>query len=126
MKVFTVFAVLAIVIACLGLYGLANFITEQRRKEVGVRKVCGASLAQVLILLVSDFMKLVSIAFVIAVPIAYFGMNRWLDKFPYKEKIDLLLFVISGVMILAITFFVISQQAIRTARTNPVQSLRSE
>ncbi|HEY0769429.1 MAG TPA: FtsX-like permease family protein, partial [Sphingobacteriaceae bacterium] len=126
MTVFSIFATLAIVIACLGLYGLANFMAEQRTKEVGVRKVLGASVSNILALLMKDFVKLVLVAFVVSVPFAYFGMNRWLDAFPYRQEISPFLFVITGVAVLAITVAVISYQSIATATTNPVKSLRSE
>lgn len=126
MTVFSIFAALAIVIACLGLYGLANFLTEQRTKEVGVRKVLGASVANILGLLTKDFLKLVGIAFVVSVPISYLGMQQWLVAFPYREEIDPLLFAATGLAVFVITIIVISYQAITTATTNPVRSLRSE
>jgi putative ABC transport system permease protein len=126
MTVFSIFACLAILIACLGLYGLANFMTEQRTKEVGVRKVLGASVANILGLLTRDFLKLVAIAFIVSVPVAYFGMNRWLNAFPYREEISPMLFVMTGAAVLVITVSVISYQALVTASTNPVKSLRSE
>jgi putative ABC transport system permease protein len=126
MTVFSIFAGLAILIACLGLYGLANFMTEQRTKEVGVRKVLGASITNILGLLMKDFLKLVAIAFVVSIPLSYLGMNRWLDAFPYRETISPLLFVLTGIAVLLITIIVISYQAFTTATSNPVKSLRSE
>ncbi|HEY0741308.1 MAG TPA: ABC transporter permease [Chryseosolibacter sp.] len=126
MTVFSVFASLAIVIACLGLYGLANFMTEQRTKEIGVRKVLGASVSNILTLVTKDFLKLVCIAFVISIPIAWFAMNRWLDAFPYREEVSPMVFVLTGVVVFAITIFVVSYQAVSAATTNPVKSLRTE
>lgn len=126
MTVFTVFSSLAIAIACLGLYGLASFMAEQRKKEVGVRKVLGASVANILSLLSGDFIKLVCIAFVVAVPLSYYGMEKWLDTFPYKEEINLLIFLFTGIAMLIMTMLVISYRAISAARMNPVKTLRSE
>ena len=126
MTVFSVFAALAIVIACLGLYGLANFLTEQRTKEVGVRKVLGASVSNILGLLTKDFLILVGVAFALSVPISYLGMEQWLNAFPYRENISPVLFVITGLSVFVITIVVISYQAIATATSNPVRSLRSE
>jgi putative ABC transport system permease protein len=126
MTVFSIFAALAIIIACLGLYGLANFLTEQRTKEVGVRKVLGASVTSILALLTKDFLKLVGIAFVLSVPLSYLGMQRWLNAFPYREEISATLFVFTAVAVFLITISVISYQAIATANSNPVRSLRSE
>ncbi len=126
MAVFSVFAALAIIIACLGLYGLANFMTEQRTKEIGVRKVLGASVPNILALITRDFLKLVFIAFLISIPIAYFSMNRWLDAFPYREDIDVSVFMITGASVFVITVVVIGYQAFTSATANPVRSLRTD
>jgi putative ABC transport system permease protein len=126
MTIFSFFASIAILIGCLGLYGLALFMAEQRTKEIGVRKVLGASEKSILILLTSDFLKLVTLAFVIAIPIAYWSMDKWLSTFPYREKISPVLFVFTGLSVLAITVFTVSFQAMRAAMTSPVKTLRTE
>jgi putative ABC transport system permease protein len=126
MSIFSLFAAIGIIIACLGLYGLATFMTEQRTKEVGIRKILGASVKTILGLLTRDFVKLVFISFVIAVPIAYWGMEKWLTTFPYREDIDPVLFAFAGIAVLGITISVIGYRAFYTATTNPVNSLRSE
>jgi putative ABC transport system permease protein len=126
MTIFSFFAGIAIVIGCLGLYGLALFMAEQRTKEVGIRKVLGASEKSVLLLLTSDFLKLVAVSFVIAIPMAYWSMDKWLSTFPYREKIHPMLFVFTGIAVLVITIFTVSVQAMKAAATNPVNTLRSE
>jgi putative ABC transport system permease protein len=126
MNIFSFFASIGIAIGCLGLYGLAMFMAEQRTKEVGIRKVLGATGGSILTLLSSNFLKLVAVSFIIAIPIAYYSMEKWLSKFPYREKIDPILFVITAGAVLAITILTVSYQAIRAAMTNPVKSLRTE
>ena len=125
-QIFSYFAILAIVIGALGLFGLASFTTQQRVKEIGVRKVLGASVLQVVSLLASNFAKLVFVAFLIATPIAYFGMNQWLGSFAYHIEISAWVFVIGGVAALTVAMLTISWQSIRAATANPVDSLRSE
>lgn len=125
-KLFFNFAILAIFISCLGLLGLASHSTMQRTKEIGVRKVMGASIASIVGLLSRDFLKLVLIAFVMASPIAYFGMDRWLENFAYRTDIYWWVFVIAAVLSTAIAFATVSFQSIRAAVMNPVKSLRSE
>jgi putative ABC transport system permease protein len=125
-NLFTNFAVLAIFISCLGLLGLASYSTIQRTKEIGVRKVLGASVSNIVNLLSIDFIKLVLIAFVIASPIGWFGMNIWLRDFAYHANIAWWVFAIAGIAALLITFFTISFQAIKAAVANPVNSLRTE
>lgn len=122
----TAFSVLAIVIACLGLFGLTAFMTEQRKKEIGVRKVLGASVASVVILLSKDFSKLVVIAFVLVVPLAWLAVNRWLQDFAYKVQVSPWLFVSAGVLILLIAFSSIAYQSIKAATVNPSDTLRNE
>lgn len=126
MSVFSIFAAIGIVIACLGLYGLATFMTEQRTKEVGIRKILGASVNTILALLTKDFVKLVLISFVVATPIAYYAMEKWLTTFPYRERINPLVFAFTGIAVLGITLSVIGYRAFHTASTNPVDSLKSE
>lgn len=124
MSIFSFFAAIGISIGCLGLYGLAMFMAEQRSKEVGVRKVLGATGKGILILLISDFVKLVTISFIIAIPVAYYGMEQWLNQFPFREKIDPLLFMIAAIVVLGITILTVGHQAMRAAMTNPVKTLR--
>jgi putative ABC transport system permease protein len=121
-----VFSVLAIFIACLGLLGLAAFTTEQRTKEVGIRKILGATVPGIILLLSKDFTKWVLIANLIAWPIAYFIMNKWLEDFAYRINIPLWSFVIAGVSALVIALITVSYQALKAAVTNPVKSLRYE
>jgi ABC-type antimicrobial peptide transport system permease subunit len=122
----TIFACLAIFIACLGLFGLATFTAEQRTKEVGVRKVLGASVGSIVTLLSKDFLKLVLIAIVIASPIAWYAMNRWLQDFAYKIDIAWWVFALAGLLAVGIALITVSFQSIRAALMNPVKSLRSE
>ncbi|WP_198174908.1 ABC transporter permease [Spirosoma arboris] len=117
---------IAILIACLGLFGLAAFTAEQRTKEIGVRKVLGASVASIVTLLSKDFLKLVLIAIVIASPIAWWAMNRWLQDFAYKIDIEWWMFALVGLLAVGITLLTVSFQSIKAALTNPVKSLRSE
>ena len=120
------FTLIAIVIACLGLFGLATFTAEQRIKEIGVRKVLGASVSQVVTLLSKDFMKLVMISIVLSSPIAYYLMNKWLQAFAYRIEMRWWVFVVAGAGAVLIALLTISIQAIKSALMNPVRSLRSE
>jgi len=125
-KVALLFAGLAIFVACLGLFGLAAFMAEQRTKEIGVRKVLGASVAGITRLLSKDFIKLVLIALVIAFPLAYWIAENWLQEFAYRIAISWQIFVFAGVIAIAIAFATVSFQAIKTAISNPIDSLRNE
>ena len=125
-RIFTTAALLAILIACLGLFGLAAFTAEQRTKEIGVRKVLGASVASIVALLSKDFLKLVLIAIVIASPIAWWVMNRWLQDFAYKITIEWWVFAGAGVLAVGIALLTVSFQSVKAALMNPVKSLRSE
>lgn len=125
-KLFFNFAVLAIFISCLGLLGLASYSTMQRTKEIGVRKVMGASVASIVGLLSKDFLKLVLISFVVASPLAYLGMDRWLQNFAYRTDIYWWIFGLAAVLSVTIAFATVSFQSIRAALMNPVKSLRSE
>ena len=120
------FAILAILISSLGLYGLASFVAEQRTKEIGVRKVLGASLVNLWRLLSTEFVLLVLISFLIATPIAYFFMHSWLQQYQYRTAISWWIFAAAGLGALAITLLTVSYQAIRAAMMNPVKSLRAE
>ncbi len=124
-QVFGLFAALAIFISCLGLFGLATFNTQQRQKEIGVRKVLGASVASIVTLLSKDFLKLVVIAIVIASPVAWYAMNRWLQDFAYKITIEWWVFAGAGLLAVGIALLTVSFQSIRAALMNPVKSLRS-
>jgi ABC-type antimicrobial peptide transport system permease subunit len=120
------FAILAIFISCLGLFGLASFVAEQRTKEIGIRKVLGATVINLWTLLSKDFVFLVIISVIIATPIAYFFMNNWLQKYDYRTNISWWVFVFSGLGVLTITLLTVSYQAIKAALANPVKSLRTE
>jgi putative ABC transport system permease protein len=125
-KLFLNFAVLAIFISCLGLLGLASHSTIQRTKEIGIRKVLGASTSTIVNLLSIDFLKLVAISSLIAFPLAWFTMHKWLQDFAYRTGVSWWIFVIAGILATLIALFTISFQAIRAAVANPVKSLRSE
>lgn len=125
-KLFTVFSCLAIFIACLGLLGLATYTAELRTKEIGIRKVLGADMKNIVGLLSRDFIVLVVIAVVIATPLSWYAMNRWLDGFAYRMDISAWIFVLAGLAALSIAVLTISYQAIKSAIMNPVNSLRSE
>jgi putative ABC transport system permease protein len=120
------FSALAIIIACLGLFGLATFVAEQRTKEIGIRKVLGASVSDVVVLLTREFVKWVLVAMVIAWPVAYFVMDRWLQDFAYRMDIGLWSFVYAGALALAVAFLTVCGQAVKAALTNPVENLRYE
>jgi putative ABC transport system permease protein len=125
-RLLTYFAVLAIFIACLGLYGLASYMVEQRTKEIGVRKVLGASVNRLIFSLSNEYTLLIIVAFLIASPIAYYFMNLWLQSFEYHIGMRVLTFVISLIFALAISWVTVSYQAFKAATNNPVNSLRSE
>ncbi|MEP7128281.1 MAG: FtsX-like permease family protein, partial [Chitinophagales bacterium] len=125
-QIILIFSGLAIFIACLGLYALAAYTTEQRTKEIGIRKVMGASVIQLSNMLSKDFLKLVVISFVIAVPLAYYAMTVWLQGFAYRIEINLLIFVLAGVISILIAWFTVGFESFKAARSNPMKSLRSE
>ena len=125
-KLFFNFAILAIFISCLGLLGLASYSTLQRTKEIGIRKVLGASVSGITSLLSKDFIKLVLIALVIASPLAWFGMHKWLQGFAYRINIGFWVFILAGLLAILIAVLTVSFQAIKAAVANPVKSLRSE
>jgi putative ABC transport system permease protein len=125
-SLFTIFSGIAIFIACLGLFGLSAFTITQRIKEIGVRKVLGASTGSIVQLLSGDFLKLVAIAALIAFPVAWYAMHRWLGDFAYRISIEWWVFLVAGTLAAAIALVTISFQAVRAALANPVKSLRSE
>lgn len=120
------FSVLIIIIACLGLFGLSAYSAEQRTKEIGIRKVLGASVSSIVSLVSKDFLKLILISFLIAAPVGYFIMQQWLKEFTYKTNIGFDVFLISGIGIILIASITVSWQSIKAALTNPVKSLKSE
>lgn len=125
-SMFGIFTAIAIFIACLGLLGLVTFIAEQKTKEIGIRKVLGASVFSITFLLSQNFLKLTFVAIIIACPIAYYAMNLWLQDFAYRTNITWWIFIISGAIVVVITTLSISYQAIKAALMNPVKSLKTE
>jgi putative ABC transport system permease protein len=125
-KVALTFAILTILIACLGLFGLVTYMAEQRTKEIGIRKVLGASVPNIVSLLSSEFLVLVIISVLIASPIAYYAMSQWLTEFAYRIEISWWMFLTAGVLAVCIALLTVSFQAIRAALMNPVNSLKSE
>jgi putative ABC transport system permease protein len=125
-KIVAIFSALAIVIACLGLLALAAFIAEQRTKEIGVRKVNGARVSEILFSLNSGFIKWVGIAFVIAVPVAWYVLHNWLRNFAYKTDLSWWIFALAGLLALGIALLTVSWQSWRAATRNPVEALRYE
>ncbi|MCY7353007.1 MAG: ABC transporter permease [Cytophagaceae bacterium] len=125
-QVFVAASLVAILIACLGIFGLAAFAAQQRTKEIGVRKVLGASVTSIVALLSKDFLKLVFIAILIACPVAWWGMNRWLQDFAYKIDIEWWVFALAGGLAVGIALLTVSFQSVKAALMNPVKSLRSE
>jgi putative ABC transport system permease protein len=125
-KIALIFALLTVLIACLGLFGLITYIAEQRTKEIGVRKVLGASIWSIVQLLSKDFLKLVCIAFIIATPLAYYATDTWLKDFVFRTDISAWIYVGAGVITLLIAILTVSFQAIKAALMNPVKSLKTE
>ena len=125
-KLSRVFAALAIIISCLGLFGLAAYTAERRTKEIGIRKVLGASVSGIAALLSKDFLKLVAVSCIIAFPVAWWIMHSWLQNYQYRIEISWWIFLIAGGVAILIALFTISFQAIKAAVANPVNSLRSE
>jgi putative ABC transport system permease protein len=124
--ILNIFALLTILVACLGLFGLVTYTAEQRTKEIGIRKVLGASVTSVTKMLSKDFIKLVVIACLIAFPLSWWAMNQWLQSFAYRINISWWIFLAAGVIAILIALITVSFQAIRAAMANPVKSLRSE
>jgi putative ABC transport system permease protein len=125
-NIINAFTLIAILISCLGLFGLAAFSAEQRNKEIGVRKVLGASVFSITTLLSKDFLKLVTISIVIAIPLAWWAMSKWLQNFAYKVDLSWWMFALAGLLAICIALFTVSFQAIKAAIANPVKSLRAE
>ena len=125
-RIFGTFAFVAILVACLGLFGLISFAVESRTKEIGIRKALGASISSIVTLLSKDSIKLVIIANVIAWPVAYLVMRDWLTNFAYRIDLGIGIFVRAGFLVLAIVLVTVCSQAVRAARANPVDALRYE
>jgi len=125
-KIVSIFSALAILIACLGLLALAAFVAEQRTKEIGIRKVNGATIGEILLSLNRNFIKWVAIAFVIATPIAYYTMNNWLENFAYKTTLSWWFFALAGVAALFVTMLTVTWISRKAATRNPIEALRYE
>lgn len=125
-QLFTIMAFLSIIVACLGLFGLASFISQQRAREVAVRKVFGASITQVIRMLLIDYSKWITLSFIIATPLAYMIMHRWLQGFSYKVNISPFIFIISFVIALVLAVITIGENTNRSARANPADTLRHQ
>ena len=126
MSLFSIFSTIAILIACLGLYGLASFIAEVKYKEIGVRKVLGASTLQLVFMLNKEFTILVGIAMVIAAPLGYLVANSWIQSFPYQTDLNFFIFLVAGLVTLAVSWITVSYQSYKAASINPVKSIASE
>ena len=124
--IFGFFSTLAIVIACLGVFGLAAFMAERRTKEIGIRKVLGATAASIVVLLSKDLVRLVAVAFVVASPLVYLVMRRWLEGFAYRIEFGVGVLVLVGVLALLIALLTVSYHSVKASQANPVESLRYE
>ena len=120
------FTLLALFVASLGLFGLVAFLAQQRRKEIGIRKVMGASVSSLVVLLSKDFVRLVGLAYVVAAPLAYLAVHRWLDSFAYRIEISWTIFLMAGLAALGVALLAVSYQSVRAALADPVESLRYE
>lgn len=125
-RLFTTFASLAVIVGCLGLFGLSAYTATQRTKEIGIRKVLGSSESKIFLLLSTEYLRLVGLSIVIAMPLIYFGMNNWISSFPYQTKISPWIFLWSGGMVLIISLMTVTFQTLKAAQTNPINSLRYE
>jgi putative ABC transport system permease protein len=125
-QIFSIFSLLAIVIACIGLFGLSAYMAELRTKEIGIRKVLGSTSSKIVVLLSKDFAKLVALAFVIAAPIAYYAMTRWLQNFAFRSPVHVWIFLLAGMAAVLIAQLTISFQALKAANTDPADALRFE
>lgn len=125
-RIITGFTIIAMFISCLGLYGLSSYLAESRVKEIGVRKVMGASVNQIVSMMSKEFVKFIFLAFIIAVPLSWYAMDKWLESFAYKTSINAFVFVYAGVAVLAIALLTVSFESIKAATTNPVNSLKNE
>jgi putative ABC transport system permease protein len=117
---------MAMIICSLGLYGLSSYMAESRFKEIGIRKVMGASVSQIVAMMSTEFVKLVLIAFLIAVPVAWYGMSQWLESFAYRISVEWMVFAWAGFVALSIALITVSFESIKAAMGDPVKSLRNE
>jgi putative ABC transport system permease protein len=125
-RLFSVAAGIAIVLACLGLFGLAAFTTIRRTKEIGIRRVLGANVSNITFMVAKNFLQLVAVAIVIAVPLAWWAGNRWLEDFAFRVSVQLYVFVIAAAVTILIALLTVSYHSVRAALMNPVKSLRTE
>jgi putative ABC transport system permease protein len=125
-SIITSFTIIAMIISCLGLYGLSTYMAERRFKEIGIRKVMGANIKEILSLMTGEFVKLVLIAFVIAVPLAWFGMNKWLENFVYKIDIEVTAFLVAGSVAMMSALLTVSFESFKAATSDPVKALKNE
>jgi putative ABC transport system permease protein len=125
-RTISLLALLAVVISCIGILGLAIFSSERRTKEIGVRKINGARISEILVMLNREFIILVTIAYLIAIPIARYSMHKWLQTFAYKTELSWWIFALAGIIALAIALITVSWQSWRAATRNPVEALRYE
>ena len=123
---FASFSILAIIVGCLGLFGLSAFTAQQKSKEIGIRKALGSSVNSIFYLLSKDFLKLIFVSILIAVPITWFGMNEWLNGFAYKEAIAIWIFPLAGAVVVFSALITVSFQTVKASRVNPINSLRYE
>lgn len=126
LSIITIFTIVAIAISCLGLYGLSIYVAERRLKEIGIRKVLGASVPGIVAMLSKDFVKLVAIAFLISVPVGYYAMDQWLQSFAYKIELNAIVFILAGLISFAIAWITIGFESVKAAMGNPVDSLKNE
>ena len=126
LSIITIFTIVAIAISCLGLYGLSIYVAERRLKEIGIRKVLGASVPGIVTMLSKDFVKLVAIAFLISVPVGYYAMDQWLQSFAYKIELNAIVFILAGLISFAIAWITIGFESVKAAMGNPVDSLKNE
>jgi putative ABC transport system permease protein len=125
-KVFTLFSGLAIFVSCLGLFALVTFVTQQKRKEIGVRRILGASIGNIVGLISRDFLRLIGLAFLIATPIAWYVMQNWLQGFANRIDIPWWSFILAGILSLLIAFLTVGFQSVRAALADPVDTLRDQ
>jgi putative ABC transport system permease protein len=125
-QTFALFAVLAIIVACLGLYGLASFVTTQRTKEIGIRKISGAGVSSLLLLLTKDFLKPILISFAIAIPVTAYLLSQWLQNYAFKTTLSVWFFILPALLILFIAVVTIITKTFQAATANPVKNLRTE
>ena len=125
-QIFSIFTVLSILIASLGLFGLATFNAQKRTKEIGIRKVLGATIGQISYRLTTDFLKMVGWAILISLPLGWFAMDKWLEDFSYRIEIQWWMLLLAAVLALGIAIITVSYQSIKAAVVNPVKSLRTE